>query len=157
LEDDDVMLPGRWRKPLPLTLAALPDPGFEALTNGVDRSYAGKDNGAWVEVGGSCGYSWPVPIRASGVRIVFDTDLMRHRRMPVEEDFSRAVMPPMLARDFRLEVRKAGAWSVCREEKENFSRVRRLSFELSEIDAIRLVVERTWGGEKAHVFGIDVR
>ncbi len=157
LEEDDVMLPGRWRKPSPLTLAALPDPGSESLTNGVDRSYAGKDNGVWLEVGGSCGYSWPAPILASSVRIVFDTNLMRHRRMPVEEDFSRAVMPPMLARVFRLEVRKSGEWSVCHEEKENFSRVRRISFEPAEIDAIRLVVEKTWGGEKAHVFGIDVR
>ena len=151
------MLPGRWRTPSPLTLSAVPQPGSEALTNGVDRCYGGRDNGTWIEVGGSCGYSWPAPIRASLVRIVFDTDLMRHRRMPVEEDFSRAVMPPMLARRFRIEVCKAGEWSVCHKADENFSRVCRISFESAEIDAIRLVVEKTWGGEKAHVFGIDVR
>ena len=33
----------------------------------------------------------------------------------------------------------------------------RISFDPVETDAIRLVVEKTWGGEKAHIFAIDVR
>ena len=34
-------------------------------------------------------------------------------------------------------------------------RFRKVSFASVEVDAMRLVVTETWGGEKAHVFALD--
>ena len=157
LEEDDVMLPGRWRKPSALTLSARPDAGSEALANGIDRRYDGKDNGAWLRVGDSCGYTWTTPVRISGARIVFDTNLRRPRRMPKVEGVIAPdwKMPAMLAKNFRIETRKDGRWTLAYEGKENFRRLCRVAFAPVEADALRLVVTETWGGEKAHVFGLD--
>lgn len=96
------------------------------------------------------------PVRISGARIVFDTNLRRPRRMPKVEGVIAPgwKMPAMLAKSW-IETRKEGRWTLAYEGKENFRRLCRVSFAPVEADALRLVVTETWGGEKAHVFGLD--
>ncbi len=158
LEDDDCMLPFRWRKVSPLTVAASCAPGVEALRNGIDRRYGDADNGAWAEAGDeSMAYAWETPRRLAGARIVFDSEMtVRGKRMrKLEATTERAEMPKMLAKSFRVDVKVAGAWRAVFEDGENILRFRKVAFAPVEAEAMRLVVTETWGGGPAHVFALD--
>ena len=64
LEDDDCMLPYRWRKVSALTRAATVDPANGNLRNGIDRGWKKADNGVWVNAGDeTLVYSWASPQR----------------------------------------------------------------------------------------------
>ncbi len=159
LEDDDVMLPYRWRKPYGLTLSAQTADSLNVLRNGIDRRWEGKDNGIWVEPEDEMlVYNWKKPVTLHGVRIVFDSDLkVKSKRMrKLEATTERAVMPPMMAKGFRVEAKVSGKWQTVYEETENYLRLRKLSFTPVKAQALRLVVTSTWGAEKAHVFALDV-
>ena len=158
LEDDDCMLPYRWRKVSPLTAEASCAAEIAILRNGIDRKYAKQDNGVWVAAGdGKITYSWPEAKRLSGARLIFDSNMrfdnkrMRKREATTE----RAQMPEMLAKGFRIDVRRGGEWKTVFEERLNFLRFRKIAFAPVEAEALRLVVTETWGGAKAHVFAFD--
>ncbi len=158
LEDDDCMLPFRWRKVSPLTAEAAVAPEIEPLRNGIDRHYGDADNGVWAEAGNeSLVYEWEAPRRLSGARIVFDSEMThRGKRMrKLEATTERAELPKMLAKSFRIDIRVGGAWRTVFRDHLNILRLRKISFAPVEADGMRLVVEETWGGEKAHVFALD--
>ena len=158
LEDDDQMLPFRWRRVSPLTASAKADPAVEPLRNGIDRDYAGRDNGVWVEPGAdTLVYRWEGPVTLRGVRIVFDSDLrVRGKRMrKLEATRERKPMPAMMAKAFRVEVETDGGWRTVRAEPLNIRRLFKASFDAVECRALRLVVESSWGGGRAHVFALD--
>ena len=160
LEDDDQMLPYRWRKVSALTAAARVAPEGEVLRNGVDRIWNKADNGVWVAPGEvAAEYSWPHAERLSGVRIVFDSDFReRNKRMrKLEATTERVAMPKMLAKGFRVEARVGGAWRTVFADDCNWRRLRQVAFAPVEADALRLVVTATWGGGKAHVFALDAK
>lgn len=133
--------------------------GMEVLRNGIDRVYDGQDNGVWCEAGATdLMYSWPSPRKLTGARLVFDSDMKftSKRMLKLEAEHERRAMPEMLAKGFRIDARIGGEWKTVFEEKLNILRLRKVSFEPVEADALRLVVTETWGGDKAHVFGFDV-
>ena len=159
LEDDDCMLPYRWRKVSELTRSACGVP--ENLLNGIDRTRDDGDNGVWVAPGDETGivYKWKKPVSISGARLIFDSCLkVRYKRMrKLEATTERVAMPPMMARGFRLDVRVKGKWQTVYEDAENYLRLRKVSFAPVKADAARLVVTSTWGAEKAHVFAFDIK
>ena len=161
LEDDDCMLPFRWRKVSPLTLLAKTAPSNEPLRNGIDRAYDGADNGVLVPVGDtSMEYSWKKPQTISGVRVIFDSDFIyRGKRMrKLEATTERVEMPKMMAKTFRIETKlKKGDWQTVYTSGENIKRLVKVNFpEPVKADAVRLVVTSTWSGGEAHVFAFDV-
>ena len=159
LEDDDCMLPYRWRKVSALTAAATCAEDVAVLRNGIDRNYGGKDNGVWVAPNETTmTYFWASPQRISGARLVFDSEMThRGKRMrKLEATTERVEMPKMLAKAFRIEARIGGEWKRVYSDDLNILRFRRVSFAPVEADALRLVVTETWGGGKAHVFAFDV-
>jgi hypothetical protein len=159
LEDDDCMLPYRWRKVSPLTKKAmLANADLEVLRNGIDRVYNKKDNGVWCEAGTTnLVYRWSAPQKLSGVRLIFDSDMKftNKRMLKLEAEHGRRSMPAMLAKGFRLDAHVGGEWKTVFDEKLNILRLRKVSFEPVEADALRLVVTESWGGGKAHVFAFD--
>ena len=160
LEDDDCMLPFRWRKVSSLTKEAVVATENENLRNGIDRRYGGEDNGVWVEASDeSMVYSWDTPRRLSGARIVFDSEMTnRGKRMrKLEATTERAEMPKMLAKAFQIDVKTDGEWRTVFTDDLNILRFRKVSFAPVEADALRLVVTDTWGGsgQAAHVFALD--
>lgn len=162
LEDDDCMLPYRWRKIYPLTAAAKTLPENEPMRNGIDREWENDDNGVYAAVGEThLAYTWDQPITATGVRFIFDSDLkVRGKRMrKLEETTERAHMPWEMARDFRVEVRVPGTneWKSVAQVKDNYRRLVKISFDAVETDAVRIVVEKTWGAMEAHIFAFDVK
>ena len=175
LEDDDCMLPYRWRQIYPLTAAAKTLAENEPMRNGIDREWDGNDNGVYTAVGATnLTYTWDKPITASEVRFIFDSDLkIRGKRMrKLEETAERAPMPSEMAREFHIQVRvpatnkkqakahanpSAGEWKTVATVKDNFRRLVKLQFDAVETDGVRIVVDKTWGAEKAHIFAFDVK
>lgn len=160
LEDDDCMLPFRWRRVSTLAAEARVAPAYEPLRNGIDRTYGGEDNGVWLEPGdGSALYEWDAPRRLSGARLVFDTVMTftGKRMRKIEATTERAKMPAPLARSFHIDARVGGAWRTVFSDSENYLRFRRIAFEPIQANALRLVVESSWGGVKAHVFAFEPR
>jgi hypothetical protein len=132
------------------------------MRNGIDREWDGQDNGVYAAVGEThLAYTWDKPITASGVRFIFDSDLkVRGKRMrKLEETTERAHMPWEMVRDFHVEVRVPGTdeWKSVATVKDNFRRLVKLSFDAVETDAVRIVVDKTWGAMEAHIFAFDVK
>ena len=160
LEDDDCMLPYRWRTPYNLTLSAITAPENEVLRSGIDRGWDGSDNGAYIAPGETTvEYSWRKSVQISAIRLVCDSDLkVRGKRMrKLEETPEYVEMPSKMVRDFHIEVLQKKEWVTVYECKDNFRRLVKASFDPVSTKAVRLVVDRTWGAEKAHVFAFDVK
>ena len=158
LEDDDCMLPYRWRKPSELTLSARTSGECEVLRNGIDRQWDGADNGVWVEPGeATIEYSWKKPVKISGARIIFDSHFkVRGKRMrKLEATTERVGVPPMMAKAYRIEAKVGCKWVCVYECPLNYVRLNKVSFPEVKADALRLVVTESWGGDKAHVFAFD--
>ena len=161
LEDDDCMLPFRWRKVNALTRSAKTMARNEPLRSGIDRwTSAETENGVWAEPGAeTMVYEWDGPRRISGARIVFDSVMKgtTKRMMKLEAEKTRVKMPAPLAKAFRVDARVGGEWKTVFADNLNILRLRKIAFDPVDADAIRLVVEEAWGGGKAHVFALDVR
>lgn len=158
LEQDDCMLPYRWRKVGELTLSAKTAAENEPMRNGIDREWDGEDNGVYAAPGETnLEYTWKKPVTLSGARFIFDSDFkVRGKRMrKLEATTEYAAMPSEMAQDFHVQVRIKKQWVTVAEVKDNFRRLSRVSFEPVQADGIRLVVDSTWGAEKAHVFAFD--
>ena len=176
LEDDDCMLPYRWRQVNELTKSAKTLAENEPMRNGIDREWNGEDNGVYAAVGATnLTYTWEKPITASEVRLIFDSDFkVRGKRMrKLEETTERIPMPSEMAREFHIQVRvpaankkqakeyaanpAAGEWKTVATVKDNFRRLVKLPFDAVETDGVRIVVDQTWGADKAHIFAFDVK
>ena len=176
LEDDDCMLPYRWRQVNDLTKSAKTLAKNEPMRNGIDREWNGEDNGVYAGVGEKhLAYTWEKPITTSGARFIFDSDFkVRGKRMrKLEETTERAPMPKEMVRDFHVEVRvpakdkktqklyasnpEAGEWKTVATVKNNFRRLVKVDFDAVETDAVRIVVDKTWGAMEAHIFAFDVK
>ena len=176
LEDDDCMLPYRWRKISPLTASAKTLAENEPMRNGIDREWEGNDNGVYAAVGEThLAYTWDQPIKASSVRLIFDSDFkVRSKRMrKLEETTDRVPMPKEMVKKFHIQVRvpaankkqqkeyaanpEAGEWKTVATVDENFRRLVNVSFDTVETDGVRIVVDKIWGADKAHIFAFDVK
>lgn len=155
LEDDDCMLPYRWRQVSDLTRSAKNVPA--ELLNGIDRKWEGEDNGVWMAPDEELRYDWEKPVVLSGARLVFDSQLkVRSKRMrKLEATTERVSMPSVMVRGFRVEVLEGKQWKTVYEDAENFLRLRKISFPPVKTKALRIVVTSTWGADKAHIFAFD--
>jgi hypothetical protein len=146
------------------------------MRNGIDREWDGQDNGVYAAVGEKhLTYTWDKAITASGARFIFDSDFkVRGKRMrKLEETTERAPMPSEMARAFKVQVRvpatnrkaqkeyaknpSAGEWKTVATVDDNFRRLVKLNFDAVQTDAVRIVVDKTWGAPKAHIFAFDVK
>ena len=77
--------------------------------------------------------------------------------MKLEAEHGRVRMPAPLAKRFRIDARVGGEWKTLYSDDLNILRLRKVSFDSVDADALRLVVVEAWGGGKAHVFSFDAR
>jgi len=127
--------------------------------NKPDKDIARVDHGWWGGEEHWVEYSWPTPQSIGTVRIVLDSDLSARKRMLCRypKDKPPESMPPMLARDFDIELRDVeGSWSTAFEIRDNHKRLITLTTLPEGITGCRLRIRRSWGGQKAHVFAFDV-
>ena len=159
LEDDDVMLPYRWRTVSELTSSAKVSEDIEVIRNGIDRNWQGQDNGVWVAPNeNTITYTWKKPVTVSAARMIFDSELkVRSKRMrKLEATTERVEIPKVMAKGFKIEALVGKEWKTLYSDDDNYLRLRKVSFEPVETKQLRLVVTETWGAEKAHIFAFDV-
>jgi len=162
LMEDDAFLPWKRRAVPALTamaelLAAEGDP--EPLRNGVDRPVGEAHNcwtgnaGAWIE------YRFQHPKRVREARMVFDSDLNRETRnmpscYPLVLPAHR--VPKTMTKKFRIEAFLNNKWGTIAREDNNYQRLVRVKINTTA-PALRLILEATWGAERATLFAFDVR
>ncbi|HEY9075386.1 MAG TPA: FAD-dependent oxidoreductase [Anaerolineaceae bacterium] len=163
LLDDDCYLPWHTR-PIPeIALkaqlsASTGDPA--PLRSGIDRSLNQADHGWW----GSPGVDWveyrfSVPQKLSLARFTFDSNLREVKKMPCNypSKGNHVRIPPMMTRDFDLEALDSGGkWQVIQQVRGSYQRLVRIPLNI-ETTAVRFVPKASWGGDRVHVFGFDVR
>lgn len=153
LQADDVWLPGKARAVDPLSRTG--DHTAPALLSGHDR-LTGNAGNAWEgALGSAVTLSWDSEVQIPGVRLVFDSNLANEKRMPCSypQNYARHSMPAALARQFKVEVRRGGSWSVA-YAGENIHRLRYVPVQ-QRGDAVRVTVDETWGGQPARLFGFE--
>ena len=158
LEDDDVMLPYRWRTVSELTSSAKVNEDIEVIRNGIDRNWQGQDNGVWVAPNeNTITYTWKKPVTVSAARMIFDSELkVRSKRMrKLEATTERVEIPKVMAKGFKIEALVGKEWKTLYSDDDNYLRLRKVTFEPVETKQLRLVVTETWGAEKAHIFAFD--
>jgi hypothetical protein len=158
LLDDDQWLPNR-RRCLPALAraaelgASVGDP--EPLRDGIDR---GEGHSWEAPPGASVTYRFAEPATPLRARLVGDSQLHRDKRMPCSEPLARAraEMPPTLPRDLAIELQDAqGAWRMAAKVRDNRRRLIQQPL-AGEAQAVRLTVERAWGGGSARLFSFEV-
>ena len=152
LLDDDARLPGLARDVGDLARAASTN-ADGGLLNGVDREIGGVSNAWDGEPGRPIEFRWPEPRTIGGMRLVFDSKLSDHKRMPCRYPHreGRQAIPATLVKAFRVEAREGGVWRTVHREERNTQRLVHAPAGV-EADAVRVVPEETWGAERARVF-----
>jgi hypothetical protein len=130
----------------------------ESLRDGHDRP-CGDATHAWQgPVGEALTFSWARPETIGGLRLIFDSDLGRPKRMPCSypRQANGVSVPEQMIRNYRVEAQDGdGRWQVVARETDNSQRLVRLPLGLTA-KAIRLVPETTWGAKEARIFSVDV-
>jgi hypothetical protein len=132
----------------------------EIVRNLRERNLSGVDNGWWGEQGDWVSYEFGSLSRLASVRIIFDSDFGNRKVLPWSwrKDPKLAAMPSMLVRDFDIETSDDhGQWSVEAMVRDSKRRCVHIDLKEKEAKAVRVIIKRTWGGPKAHVFAFDVR
>ncbi|MCG3149413.1 MAG: hypothetical protein PCFJNLEI_02874 [Verrucomicrobiae bacterium] len=149
LLDDDCWLPGVTR---PLSDLAhtgkLTGDGQDLplLLDGMDRDRPDRKH-AWS--GRHAEYHWNSPQKLAGVRLVFDSNLQLHKRMPCTFPH-KTTMPGTLVKSYRLETETGTVF----RETNNHQRLVRVPLR-STAKTLRLVIEETWGQTDARVFSFE--
>jgi len=161
LMDDDCWLPGLKRMVSGLTQTAnLSGEGENVplLADGHERDRKGERHAWEGPLGGSIGYHWDKPVQIAGSRIIFDSNLQLHKRMPCtypHREAGKCAVPRSLVKAFRIEARGTdGAWRTVFRETNNYQRLVEVPHSV-EARALRLVTEETWGDETARVFAFE--
>ena len=164
LMEDDCWLPGRRREASELARTAKLDGTGDdapALLDGTDRDRPEVTH-AWTGRVGQDGveYRWDTPRLIGGARLIFDSNLDLHKRMPCTYPHRSAgacAVPASLVKAFRLEAcDRAERWTTVHRETGNYQRVVQVPLGGIEAGALRLVPEETWGGtEEARIFAFE--
>lgn len=157
LMDDDCWLPGVTRPISKLALTAkLVSNGQDVplLLDGIDRDRPEQSH-AWKGApGAAVEFHWSQRQRVAGMRIVFDSNLQLHKRMPCTYPH-KLTMPHSLVKSYRVEARDdRGEWRTAFRATDNQQRLVRVPLAV-EATAVRLVMEETWGDPVARVFACE--
>ncbi|NLE54497.1 MAG: FAD-dependent oxidoreductase [Lentisphaerae bacterium] len=180
---DDCFLPHVVRDIAPLSRdATLSSPAGDAsvLRNGLDRRFAGIDNGFFGKLNIPITYEFAQPVRVTGFRIIADSDLDREfitgnpNLMKIPMPLFRALshngtsfgFPQCLLKKFRMEALfPDGTWATVHEADDNRQRLIRGTLDIT-CSALRLVpletyasaaLYHTYGSGAAHLFSFEVQ
>jgi hypothetical protein len=131
----------------------------EVLRNLQERNLKGVDNGWWAGQDDWSCYEFAGPEKLSSVRVIFDSDFANRKVLPWswKKEQKPSALPGVLTRDFDIETMDAnGRWTPLAQVRDNKRRCVHIDAGGIEASAVRLMIRRTWGAEKAHVFAFDV-
>lgn len=110
-----------------------------------------KDGQPWIEL------SWNKPVKVNTVDLIFDTGLHRTLRISGQANVmkvqQRHAQEETVA-DYRIEARRKKDLTPLVAIKNNYQRKVQHSFQPTEVDAIRITVERTNGDPLARIFEV---
>jgi hypothetical protein len=166
LLNDDCWLPWHERenrmRQLPGLTSAVHGSGTspEVLFSGHERETEPDTVHHWKsEPGTELTLTWEEPIFGQALRLVFDSDLNNHKRMPCRYPSAGVglAMPPALVRAYRIEVQRsaAPAWEPVFETKDNCRRLSILPLP-DGIRALRFTGITTWGAADIRLFSLDL-
>lgn len=161
LMDDDCWLPWMSRPVHPVTReATLTDPSGTCpttLLSGEERNL-NKTRQCWEATPGSnITLTWTSPRDIECLRLVFDSDLNDHKRLPCRYPLgqAKARMPSALIKAYHIEIQTDdGHWETLYRESENRRRLAIIPVRRS-IRALRWTGESTWGDPLLKVFSIE--
>ncbi|QQO09621.1 FAD-dependent oxidoreductase [Breznakiella homolactica] len=139
--------------------------GAENLGDGATRPYTMPRS--WLsgaEKEPSVTFEWDSPKEIKEVRLFFNPDLSRELPSSITCSLDenhiftpRTGMPPELVKGYRVEIRSGGAWKTAAEVRDNWRRLSVCRFaEVTSGDALRVIVESTYGSPRAEVFEIEI-
>lgn len=143
--------------------SATADGAPEKVIDGITRLRDG-DIHQWVSAEGEVcpqwlQLEWPQPITLRELHLTFDTGFARPLTLTQSDGFnSRFIRGPQpeTVRDYAIEVRENGQWRELARIHDNFLRKVVHEFEPVEVEAVRLVVNRTNGDPQARVYEVRV-
>jgi len=158
--DNDHWLPGLKRDVSPLTKSAkLEGAGnLKPLCDGHDRNIGDVDHCWRGNPGDAVTFRFDRPTHIGGLRLVFDSNLNDHKRMPCYIPLKgiHASAPECLVRRFHVDVQSTdGSWTTAFTERDNFQRLVRVPIDQTGV-AIRLVPDATWGAPQVTIFSVDI-
>ena len=159
LQEDDCWLPGKARGLSSLALKGeLSGPGNAALLlDGQDRDAEGEEHAWHGRTGEVIEFRWSSPVQIAGMRMVFDSNLQLHKRMPCSYPYrtSPCAVPKSLVKSYRIEAQEAGGeWKAVYRENDNYQRLAHAPLQV-RTSGLRFVPEETWGDPEARVFGCE--
>jgi hypothetical protein len=107
---------------------------------------------------------WDKPMNIRELAVYFNPDLSRELPSSVQCSLDaghfftpRTGMPPELVKDFRVELRREGVWTRVEKVRDNWRRRVVLVFpDTIKGDALRIVIESTYGSPRAEIFEIEI-
>jgi len=159
LMDQDSYLPWKTRQTTRDAELVSSSGDATAILNGIDRSLAGNDNGWWGSEGDYLEYRFGTERELTELRLTLDSDFSVKRLMPnrFPKKGNKVEMPAVLLRDFEVMVQEADGQFTTILTVENNCR-RYLAIDLNVCSScLRIVVRKSWGAEKVHVLGFDVK
>jgi len=111
---------------------------------------------AWLAV------EWSTPVEASRVEVVFDSGLHRHLTLTQSSRYARKMHwgsgQPEMVRSFRIEIRApSGEWETLCQIEDNWQRRwRQILPTIRCLQALRIVVNSTWGLDHARVIRMSI-
>lgn len=162
LMDQDCYLPWHTREIPAISKAAkltASQGDVQQLRTGIDRSL-GKEDNAWLagKNDWAC-YSFDNLTQITQARFTFDSNLAKDKKMPARYPMKGnwESTPATLVKAFSLQTQDAaGNWQTVAKIDDNYQRLVHLPLNV-KTQAIRLVIDETWGEELVKVFGFDVR
>jgi len=165
LMDDDCWLPGLTREVSDLARGAKikahnAGDGAERLLDGWDRDRENESHAFHGAPGNGIEFCWNDPAQIAGARIVFDSNLQLHKRMPCtypHRENGKCAVPKSLVKAFRIEVLENGGreWRTVFRETDNYQRLVCVPLAGVRARALRLVPEETWGDPEARIFSFE--
>ena len=168
LMEDDCFLPGFARRlPKEVTdarLNASNSDDVEALRNGIDRVFDGKENCWHAGAGDRAVYSFDRPKKIAKIRITLDSDLQRNEKenshLNAESSFSmiphKVEISPFLIEAFRVEaVTSAGKTDVLYHVERNYQRFHHVEVNCPDAVQLKLVIEKVRQQGNSRVFAFD--
>jgi hypothetical protein len=139
--------------------------GPENLTDGYIRPW--ELPRSWIsgeEKEKSVTFQWDEEKQFSELRLYLNPDFSREipSSIACSVDAShfftpRTVMPPELVKDYRVEVRRGGVWEAAGKTTDNWRAVSVFTFPKNAAgDAVRIIIESTYGSPRAEVFEIEI-
>ncbi|MBQ8509192.1 MAG: FAD-dependent oxidoreductase [Clostridia bacterium] len=173
LMEDDCWLPFNRRALTPVMDGITVTAGgadASVLLDGLDRTIDGDDHLLTCDFGSEIVATLPEAREVREIGFIFDSDInrdscpsedRRYRDMPLRCNYFKTdplfFLPDPLMRDFKLYIDSGdGEWKLTADVTENYRRLWKLPVD-GKVSRVKLVPERAWGAEKAHVYSIMMK